>query len=248
MSDQVTATTEPITQSVTPVVETAKTDGFYQPKVVETVKTEPAKAPSPVSTTKPSIISDAGKPPATAASTDKSIIDGAKTEGEEVAKKEGEADPSKPAIPEKYEIIAPEGMTLDEAKIAEFTPIAKELGLTNEGVQKLVDYQAKQIEKNVSAQAQAFEDFKSNTRNEAVEFFGPKLAGELPYVAKARDSFFSKETVELLEAAGLTNHKSVISDFAKIGRAFSEDKLVEGKTVTPEDTRSAGQIIYAKNK
>ena len=230
----------------TSIVKAAEATPEAKPAGEPAKAAEPAKAePTKEEAKKTSIISDAGKVAEPKLDKDGKPIPEAKA-GEDKAKKEGE--PAKTGVPEKYEIKAPEGMTLDETKISEFTPIAKELGLTNEGLQKLVDYQAKQIAKATEAQAQAFEDFKTNTQKEAVEFFGPKLEAELPYVAKARDNFFSKETMDLLEATGLTNHKSVIADFAKIGRAFAEDKLVEGKAAAPEDTRTPGQIIYGKDK
>ena len=44
-------------------------------------------------------------------------------------------------VPEKYEFKLPEGMTLDSAKMAIVEPLFKELGLSQESAQKLVDYQ-----------------------------------------------------------------------------------------------------------
>lgn len=205
---------------------------------------EPAKGP--VSIKKPSILSDAGKTPTPEAGEVKTgtevVKEGAK-EGE--TKPEGE--PVKPTVPEKYEIKAPEGMTLDEGSLAEFTPIAKELGLTNEQVQKLADFQAKQIQTAETNQKQAFDSFVDQTIKDTKDFFGSKLSAELPFVAKGRDQFADADVIGLLEASGLANHKAFIQMFAKMGRSISEHKVVEGKTAVAAETRTDGQIIYAKD-
>lgn len=262
-------------ETAKPAAEAAKPETA---KAAEPVKAaEPAKGP--VSTVKQtSIISDAGK---AAAPADKGAAETpeakaaaealAKTEAEnkrlleaddktlspeDLAKKQellkAQADAKAKGVPEKYEIKAPEGMTIDETIMKEFTPIAKELGLSNEGVQKLVDFEAKRLSAaqtaSEAAQKQSFETFRETTRNEAVEFFGSKLADELPYVAKGRDNFADDEVMQLLEATGLSNHKAFIKMFAKMGRTVSEDKLADGKASGAEDTRTPGQIIYAKDK
>lgn len=155
-------------------------------------------------------------------------------------------------VPDKYDIKVPDGMTIDEAVLAEFTPIAKELGLTNEAVQKLADFQAKQISKITTAaqaaQKQAFESFIETTTKESVDFFGAKLDGMLPYVAKGRDQFANEGVMAKLEATGLSNDKDFILMFDKMGRTVSEHKLVEGKPVAASDQRTPGSIMYAKDK
>ncbi|ECV7263739.1 TPA: peptidase, partial [Salmonella enterica subsp. enterica serovar Strathcona] len=58
------------------------------------------------------------------------------------------ADPNKPTppkeetppgAPEKYAFTAPEGQELDTSALAQFEPVARELNLTQEQAQKLVD-------------------------------------------------------------------------------------------------------------
>jgi hypothetical protein len=213
-----------------------------------TTPTPAASAPtastvqSPVSTTKPSILSDAGKPAAEAPVADKSILDEAKTEGEEKAE-DAQKKVVPPTVPEKYDIKLPEGMMMDEAKLAEFTPLAKELGLSNEGVQKLVDFQANVLKKASDEQAQNFHSIQEEFRQETIKEYGPKLKEELVYVARGRDNIASKEAIELINQAGLANNKEIIRMFSKAGRMLSEDKRVDGPThvnagMTP------GQVVY----
>lgn len=155
-------------------------------------------------------------------------------------------------VPDKYDIKVPDGMTLDAAVLEEFTPIAKELGLTNDAVQKLADFQVKQIQKistaAQAAQKQAFESFIETTTKESVDFFGAKLDGMLPYVAKGRDQFANEGVMAKLEATGLSNDKDFILMFDKMGRTVSEHKLVDGKPVAGTDQRTPGSIIYGKDK
>ena len=46
-------------------------------------------------------------------------------------------------VPETYNFNVPDGFVLNESAIADFTPIAKELGLSNEKSQKLANVYAK---------------------------------------------------------------------------------------------------------
>lgn len=251
MSETATApAAETTTPTAAPVEKTVTAASATVPetKPVATATTPEAKPAetgpkSPVSTTKPSLLSEAGKTQTTTTETAKPTVEA----GKEVAK-EGEAEPAKPTVPEKYEVTAPEGMPVDEAVLAEFTPIAKEIGLTNEQVQKLANFQASQIVKAQEFQKSSFETFVANTEKETRDFYGAKLDGELTYVAKGRDQFADKDVIAMLDATGLGGHKAFIGMFAKMGRAISEQKLVEGKSDNAQDTRSDGQIIYSKDK
>jgi hypothetical protein len=230
-----------------PVVETKP--AAAAPVETKPVAAEPAKPSEKpiVSTTKPSILSTAGKPAATATDPAKPVVEAGKEVAKEGAVKT-EGEPAKPVVPEKYEVKAPDGITLDEAMLEKFTPIAKELGLSNEQVQKLADFQATQIVSAQAAQKQAFETFVQQTEKETIDFYGNKLDAELIDVAKGRDQFADQAVLDMLEATGLASHKSFIGMFGRIGRAISEHKLVEGKTAVAEDTRTDGQVIYAKDK
>lgn len=64
------------------------------------------------------------------------------------------------AAPEHYEIAAPQGMALDEAMLAEFTPVARELGLGNEQAQALADAYARRMQAMAASQ---IEDWNRQT-------------------------------------------------------------------------------------
>src|SRR5690606_10660949 len=62
---------------------------------------------------------------------------------------------SKPPVPEKYELKLPEGSPLDKAAVEQFEATAKELGLTNEQAQKLIEHNSQLLAKHVESQIQA---------------------------------------------------------------------------------------------
>ena len=72
----------------------------------------------------------------------------------------------------------PEGVTVDSALLDEATPLFKELGLTQEQAQKLVDFQAKQVQASSQSQVDAFNqlmnDWQEQSRNDK-EFGGDKF-------------------------------------------------------------------------
>ena len=99
--------------------------------------------------------------------TDQSTVDSTQTTTETVDGKtaltkpaEGDKKPDAPAVPEKYEFKAPENYTLDPKLLETVTPLFKELGLTNEQAQKLVDIQ---IAREIAA-ARAPQDTYEATR------------------------------------------------------------------------------------
>lgn len=130
----------------------------------------------------------------------------------------------------------PEGITADEEVLGEFKATAKELGLSQEGAQKLVELQSKVALKQQEAmrtmQAQWAEQSKTDK-----EFGGEALNENLGVAKKALDAFASPDLRTLLNESGLGNHPEVIRHFIRVGKAISEDgRVVSGtKAVTPSD-------------
>ena len=140
-------------------------------------------------------------------------------------------------VPEKYAFKLPEGLTLDEAKLAIVEPLFKELGLSNEQAQKLVDYQIEankaETKKSEDAHAQAWQTYLETQKTEAKAYFGTKLPEVMRNVARARDTFLSKPMQEKLNAGGFSNDKDFLETLDKIGRVIGEGKFVEGKRSAP---------------
>ena len=161
-----------------------------------------------------------------------------KQEPEQQAKKEGggEQKPEqKPAIPEKYEIVTPEGYDqIDTGLVEQFTPIAKECGLTNEQAQKLANLYGKQLMQTNELQEQAFFEQRKAWVNELKsdpEFGAGNDDTFKSSVGKAQlalKQFGSPELSQYLEQSGLGDNVYLVKAFAKIGAALGEDGFVDG--------------------
>lgn len=160
--------------------------------------------------------------------TEGQAAEGAKTEGDQAKADE------KPAVPEKYEFKAPEGKDFDPAVIGQFSEVAKELGLSQDAAQKILDKMGPTI---ASRQAEAIEAARTEWANASTndkEFGGDKLTENLAVAKKALDSFGSPELRTLLNESGLGNHPEVIRFMVRAGKAISEDGFVPGSRQTGE--------------
>ena len=175
----------------------------------------------------------------------KSLLDEASEEEVKLDKDGKPIEEVKSVVPEKYEFKLPEGVTLDEAAIALVTPAFKELGLSQEQAQKLVDLQMTLNKSNEDAYAQSFDQYVENLKVEAKTYFGTKLPEVMRNMARARDMLLPKTAdgkehplQEKLRISGLANDKDVIELFDKIGRTIGEGKFVQGKQSAPAKGKS----------
>jgi len=148
--------------------------------------------------------------------------------------------PIESKVPEKYEFKLPEGITLDEAQMKLVDPAFRELGLSNEQAQKLVDIQLALNKQNEDFHVKAFNQYVEDLKTEAKTYFGQKLPEVMRNVARARDTFMPKSAdgkehplQEKLNISGLANDKDVLEFFDKVGRTISEGKFVDGKRSAP---------------
>ena len=147
--------------------------------------------------------------------------------------------------PEKYEWAAPEGVTLDESVMGSLSEVAKELNLSQDAAQKLVDKMAPAMAQRQAAQVQAMQaEWRESSSGDA-EFGGAKLAENMAVAKKALDAFATPEFRQLLEQTGMGNHPEVIRTFYRAGKAISEDGLVSGSA--PKAPRDARSLFPASN-
>ena len=157
-------------------------------------------------------------------------------------------------VPEKYDVKLPEGMAQDTGLIEKMTPVFKEMGITAAQAQKLTDVYAPYVQAKFAEQQKAFTEAQENNfknfleteRKNTMDKLGANAKQELVFAAKSRDRFLSKDTQEMLNAAGIANNFSFISDLIRIGKAISEDKLVPGRGVRPGSNKSDGEVLYGK--
>jgi hypothetical protein len=159
-------------------------------------------------------------------------------------------EPEKPeGAPEKYELTVPEGLTLNEAGLEKVTGLFKELNLTNEQAQRLVDAEGEYIKEMVQKQNEAWQQTVDGWKEDATKEFGTKLQEELSNVARVFNQFATPEEAQALkedlEWSGLGNKKEWIRFLSKIGKQLAEDKLVEAQPIKPK--KSIAEVLYPDN-
>ncbi|WP_431634648.1 peptidase [Enterobacter ludwigii] len=153
-------------------------------------------------------------------------------EGDKPADKPDDKEQKQEGAPEKYEFKPAEGQELDTAALEQFEPIARELNLTNEQAQKMVDLYGTKIMPMV--QQQQAEAWQKTTEQWAAdvkadkEIGGDKLIDNLSAAQRAMEQFGDPELKEYLDTTGLGNHPALVKAFIKVGKAMSEDKVVTG--------------------
>ena len=166
-------------------------------------------------------------------------------DGEKPADKPAEEkDQKQEGAPEKYEFTAGEGVELDTEALKDFEPVARDLNLTNEQAQKLVDAYPKILAGVQQRQAEAWqaqtEQWAADVKSDK-EIGGDKLTANLSAAQRALDQFGTPELKEYLNATGLGNHPDLVKTFVKIGKAMSEDGMVDGSN---QGQRSAAEVLY----
>lgn len=170
-----------------------------------------------------------------------------KTEQSEEAGKEAKV------VPEKYEFSnLPEGYTLDEAQLGEWSGVFKELGLTQEQAQKLVAMDAKRFTSANSPEAQhaaAVEARNSqvslweSSLKQDKELGGAKFEATVGVAQKAMADFGTPELKTMLKESGLGSHPEVVRFFHKVGKELSEGQLHRTTTASPAE-RSLAERMY----
>lgn len=213
-----------------------------------TLMTDGAQTTPAATSTAPAANADATAPAAAAtalaadANQQTSTDDAAKA-----AEADGAAKAAEKVVPEKYEIKAPEGVTLDAEALGEFEGLAKELKLTQEEAQKVADIGPKLAQKWAAQQAEAIQTAAAEwaaTSTADKEFGGDKLAENLAVSKKALDAFGTPELKALLNDSRLGNHPEVIRFMYRAGKAISEDRMVTGGAGPATAQSTAAKTLY----
>lgn len=131
---------------------------------------------------------------------------------------------------EKFTV--PEGFDYDDGKVSEFATLARELNLSQEQAQKLVDLHVRHwlgFEEQTRAQS---EEWRKQTMNDP-EFGGQKFMQSLQDAHRFVNAFGGEKLRIALDATGAGNHPELFKAFALAGRLLGEDRLVKGAGAAP---------------
>jgi hypothetical protein len=106
--------------------------------------------------------------------------------------------------------------------------VAKELNLSQDAAQRLLDAVGPKMVERQTAQIEAIRNGWADSSKSDREFGGEKLSENLGVAKKALDAFGTAELRTLLNETGLGNHPELIRFMFRAGKAISEDRMVTG--------------------
>lgn len=182
-----------------------------------------------------------------AAQTTTNAEQGQATQSAEVNKAaEKSAETQTQGAPEKYEFKYPDGYQVDESALGEYTSAFKELGLTNEQAQKLVDMDAKRsassTEAALAAHKQQVDTWVGELQNDP-DFGGAKFEANVEIANKAMAAFGSPELKQFFKDTGLGNHPLLVKAFHKAGMQLGEGSIHKTTTDQPA-AKSLADMLY----
>lgn len=166
------------------------------------------------------------------------------------------ADDKKPdapqGAPEKYEAFkAPDGYEIDEKFAGEAQGLFKEMNLSQDQAQKLVDFYSGKVLELADAPYKAFEDLRNNWRKEVIsdKDLGNGADGLKPEVAatiaRAVDSLpptIAKDFREALTLTGAGDNPAFVKAFYNLAQRLGEGSLVKGGGPSPGGQSAKGTM------
>lgn len=194
----------------------------------ETTTTQPAAT----TTTEGTAASNPATETATAAgtaTTTQQTTEGQTTEATTAAETGETTGEDKPAgAPEQYDFKAAEGQEFNPKVLESFSKVAKELNLTNESAQKILDEMAPAlIARNTEVLNEARTQWGNDVKADK-ELGGDKVAENIALANTTFEKFGTPELRALLDATGLGDHPEIIRWANRVGKAMSEDGFVAG--------------------
>jgi len=130
--------------------------------------------------------------------------------------------------PEAYDFKAPEGKAFDADTIKVYSDVAKELGLSQEKAQTMLDKLAPVIEQRQIAKIEAIKTEWTEASKVDTEFGGAKLDENLSIAKQVIDKWATPEMKKLMTDSGLGNHPEMIRFCYRVGKDILPDTFVGG--------------------
>lgn len=209
--------------------------------------TDPGQQPNPgEAVTDPAASAEAAKPTEAGAAEGEGEGQPAATEGEGAG--EGQGKPVQEGAPEAYEFTVPEGYTLDGERLEQTQTLFKELGLTQEAAQKLIDRYCQVDTENTTNLTTATEA----ARAQQIEAWGQQAKAELgdkyeSTVTQARlavQTFGDEAATEAFDTLGWGNHPALIRMLGKAGALLGEGSMETGKQGGHQAPRDAAEVLF----
>lgn len=167
---------------------------------------------------------------------------------------EGEAESQDDEVPLDYELKVPkdlpEGHEFDSQVIETYTEVAKELKLSKEGAQKMLDVVSQKLyDRAAQLQTETYAQWAKDTEKHEELNAGDGFKANLKIAQQAINKFGSDGLKTLLDGA-LGNHPELVAFAYRVGKAIQPDKFEGGKggkgkpKADPNDPESIADSFY----
>ncbi|MGG4646040.1 hypothetical protein [Pseudomonas aeruginosa] len=163
-------------------------------------------------------------------------------QSQQQAQQEQQQQAAATVAPEVYAFAnLPEGYSISEEQLAAFSPVLKELGLTQEQADKLVAFDAQRsLQAQEASQQQAVEfrnrqvsKWESELKQDAA-FGGANFEANVTVAKQFLADYGTPELSAFLAESGLGSHPEVVRLFHKAGKELGEGKLHRTTTEVPK--------------
>ncbi len=160
----------------------------------------------------------------------------------------GDQQQTQQKAPEQYaDFTLPDGYKLDGEIGDKFKAVAKDLDLTQEQAQKLIDLDVQRVTaqtQQLHATSAAWVDATKADK----EIGGDNLNANLAVAQKALAAFGTPELKNLLQETGLGNNPEIIRAFYRAGKAIGEDSFVPAGSGASKGPSTPAQALYGSKK
>jgi hypothetical protein len=155
------------------------------------------------------------------------------------------APPAAPVVPDAYQFTAPEGTELDAAVVEKASPIFKELGLSQEQAQKLVDFYSAQTSESNKAIATAVENMRADWRSQIMsdKDIGGKIEQVKVELGRAKDRLPAEIRTafeEAMNVTGMGDHPAIVKGLYEFAKLVNEGTHVSGGNPSPHGQAKTG--------
>lgn len=146
-----------------------------------------------------------------------------------------------------FDLKLPEGSNLDASYLEQTKALAKELGLSQEAAQKLVERDSGLLssvsERNAVQVREKTEQWAKDAQADK-EIGGGNFQSSVTDARTALDRFGSPEFKNMLNQSGVGNHPELIRLLARVGKAMREDKMVTTSSQPARAQKSFAEAFY----